>query len=187
MEEYIKSVLDRLDMEKILQESQSEEERNEILLAHARKLIESDVSLGKVDVEHLLEKSTAVIGNVVYQMANWGKEIPEVSFFGEKAKAFFVFLACGYLEMNLDQMVEEFQTCKILVYRKSKIEITVADFRILLGRAYGELDDTDERVQKVIAKLKKEGAGYVKGCDLRKLAECYDMDTLTFTPDTIEF
>ena len=187
MDEYIKSVLDQLDMEKIFQESSSEEVRNEILLERAREVIKSDVSLGKVDVENLLEKSTAVIGNIVYQMANWGKEIPEVSFFGEKAKEFFIFLACGYLEVHMDDMVEEFQTCKILVYRKSKVEITVADFRILLSRAYGEVDDTDERVQKVIAKLKKEGAGYVNGRDLKKLAECYDMDTLTFTPDSIEF
>lgn len=177
MEEYIKSVLKRIDVEKIQQENPNEEERNEILISRAKELIESDVSLRKVDVEKLLEKSTAVIGDIVYRMANWGKEIPEVSFFGEKAKEFFVFIACGYLEMNLDQMVEEFQTCKILVYRKSKVEITVAEFRILVSRAYGELDDTDERVQKVIAKLKKEGSGYVNGRDLMKLAECYDMDT----------
>ena len=87
MEEYIKSVLDRLDMEKILQESQSEEERKEILLEHAMELIESDVSLSKLNVENLLERSTPLIGDIIYQMDNWGKEIPKVKFLWREGKS----------------------------------------------------------------------------------------------------
>lgn len=187
MEEYIKSVIERLDMEKILQESQSEEERKEILLEDAMKLIESDVSLSKLDVENLLVRSTPLIGDIIYQMDNWGKEIPEVSFFGEKAREFFVFLACGYLEIHMGDIVEDFQTCIVPVYRREMVEITVAELRALTDSAYDRSDKYDEKYKKAVAKLEKGGTGYLHGRNLMETAERYGIDTLCFAPDSIEF
>lgn len=165
-----------------------EHERNESIVSAVKKYLEKEVNDQKIPVvEHLSDFSLdPEFGNILYQMSNWGKDIPEVCFSGDKASDFFIFLVCGYVEVYIDELLGVFKTYTIKVCVEKEFKLSKKELKTLISFAYGDIAGLD--IKPTINRLRKEfGSGYIH---CQTITECNDeINGLTyrFSPDNIKF
>lgn len=188
MKEFVENeVFDHINIEEFMS-IEPEYERNESIIGAVKKYLENEMKDQKIPVVERLSDFSLdpEFGNILYQMSNWGKDIPEVSFMGEKAPDFFAFLICGYVEVHIDELLEDCKPYTIKVYVEKDFKLNKSDLKNLISCAYGMT--TENEITYIINRLRKElGSGYIH---CQTIDECNDeINGLTyrFSPDNIKF
>ncbi|MCC2253590.1 hypothetical protein LKD70_03915 [Ruminococcus sp. CLA-AA-H200] len=127
------------------------------------------------------------LGDILYQLDNWDVEIPDVCFFGERAKEFLKAVARGYIQIHLDELIDEYKMCSITIYRKDTVTLTVAEAKKLIAVAYRE-EDPDEEYAKLILQISGGKSGRITAKDIKDTAlELNVKEFPYYAPENIEF
>ena len=165
-----------------------EYERNESIIAAVKKYLENEMTNQKIPVVERLSDFSIdpEFGNILYLMSNWGKDIPEVSFRGEKAPDFFVFLICGYAEVHIDELLGDFKTYTIKVYVEKDFKVNRRELKNLISCAYGETDRRE--IEAIISRLQLEhGKGFIHSDTISSCNDQLEGPTYLFVPEHIKF
>lgn len=155
MNEMARKVMERIDKDKLLLDM-LEPERNGEVIRQAKGVLLQDVD--HINVESFLKENVKEVGSVLYWMSNWGIDIPEVSFFGDKAKDFYVFLMCGYIEIHLSELYNN----SLPKTPCHKSLFTDDEYRILLAALGRErevcekADGEDHRLRDIMSSIEKK-------------------------------
>ena len=188
MKEFVENeVFDHINIEEFMS-IEPEYERNESIIGAVKKYLENEMKDQKIPVVERLSDFSLdpEFGNILYQMSNWGKDIPEVSFMGEKAPDFFAFLICGYVEVHIDELLEDFKTYTIKVYVEKDFKINKRELKSLISCAYGETDRKE--IETIISRLQLEhGKGFIHSDTISSCNDQLESSTYCFVPEHIKF
>ena len=188
MKEFVENeVFGHINIEEFMS-IEPEYERNESIIAAVKKYLENEMKDKKIPVvEHLSNFSLdPEFGNILYQMSNWGKDIPKVCFSGDKASDFFIFLVCGYIEVYIDELLGDCRTHTIKVYVEKDFTLTQRELKALISCAYGET--TKHEIKTTINKLRQElGSGYIHCNTMSACNAQLEGPTYCFNPNHIKF
>ena len=188
MKEFVENeVFSHINIEEFMN-IEPEYERNESIVSAVKKHLEKEMNDQKIPVvEHLSDFSLdPEFGNILYQMSNWGKDIPEVCFSGDKASDFFIFLVCGYVEVHIDELLGDFKTYTIKVYVEKDFKINKRELKSLISCAYGETDRKE--IETIISRLQLEhGKGFIHSDTISSCNDQLESPTYCFVPEHIKF
>lgn len=188
MKEFVENeVFDHINIEEFMS-IEPEYERNESIIGAVKKYLENEMKDQKIPVVERLSDFSLdpEFGNILYQMSNWGKDIPEVNFRGEKAPDFLVFLICGYVEVHIDELLEDCKPYTIKVYVEKDFKLNKRDLKNLISCAYGETDRRE--IEAIISRLQlKHGRGFIHSNTITNCNDQLKGPTYCFVPEHIKF
>lgn len=188
MKEFVENeVFDHINIEEFMS-IEPEYERNESIIGAVKKYLKNEMKDQKIPVVERLSDFSLdpEFGNILYQMSNWGKDIPEVCFSGEKAASFFVFLVCGYAEVHIDELLEDCKPYTIKVYVEKDFKVNIRELKNLISCAYGETDRRE--IEAIISRLQlKHGRGFIHSNTITNCNDQLEGPTYCFVPEHIKF
>ena len=69
------------------------------------EILKDDISRTDINYEELMYKYRSELGDLLYEIENYGGEMPLVKFFGEGVENSFNFLVKEYIEIHFDELV----------------------------------------------------------------------------------
>ena len=99
LKDFATCVYESCPLEAIMEDG---EERKDFILNAVYEALQDDISRTDIHYEELLYQYRSDIGDVLYEICNQGIPLPEIEFFGEKAKAFFNELVYRYIDIHYE-------------------------------------------------------------------------------------